>query len=503
MFALPLIYLVLRPDARRRLHKAGVLVASVFIPGGCALQAPYTTPEMASPKAWSVNSGPALAATADTPNAHPEPLWWLALGDAAINALTESACADSPSLTQAVARIDEARATLGLNRAAQTPTIGINASLSRAQSQNTSPQSSGATQLSRSTTVGPSLSWEIDLFGRVRQSVEAAQSRLDARTADAVSAHLALVSDIANNVLSLRACENSRRVLVDDIASREKTLELTRLRLKTGFASPVDEARAESGIASIHTNLASQEEQCARLVNALVALSGVEAQTVRDWVGISGSIPATGPVFMPQAPAAAPQLPATLLARHPSVRSTEREVAAAWAEIGVARANRLPQLNLAAALTGQWISAAGSSLSFTTWSLGPSLAGTLFDGGAGASNVSAAEARYLRAMASMQSTLRSTVQEVENALAAQASAQARSASTLEGVKAARTTLAATQAQWEAGTVSLFELEDSRRQFASAQDAEISARRDQAQAWVALVKATGAYITLSPENPHHE
>lgn len=148
MFALPLIYLVLRPDARRRLHKAGVLVASVFIPGGCALQAPYTTPEMASPKAWSVNSGPALAATADTPNAHPEPLWWLALGDAAINALTESACADSPSLTQAVARIDEARATLGLNRAAQTPTIGINASLSRAQSQNTSPQSSGATQLS-------------------------------------------------------------------------------------------------------------------------------------------------------------------------------------------------------------------------------------------------------------------------------------------------------------------------------------------------------------------
>jgi outer membrane protein TolC len=206
---------------------------------------------------------------------------------------------------------------------------------------------------------------------------------------------------------------------------------------------------------------------------------------------------------MPQAPATAPELPATVLAGHPNVVSADREAVAAWEEIGVARANRLPRLNLAALLTGQWIRAAGSSFDVTTWSIGPSLTGTLFDGGAGAANVSAADARYRRALASLQGTLRSTVQDVENALAAQVSAQARTASAGDAVAAARTTLQATEAQWQAGAISLFELEDSRRQFASAQDAEISARRDQAQAWVALVKATGGAITLIPEPSVHE
>jgi outer membrane protein TolC len=207
--------------------------------------------------------------------------------------------------------------------------------------------------------------------------------------------------------------------------------------------------------------------------------------------------------FMPQPPAAAPALPAVVLAAHPSVISADREAAAAWAEIGVARANRLPRLNLAALLTGQWIRAAGSTLDFTTWSVGPSLTGTLFDGGAGAANVSAAQARYRQAVASLQGTLRTTVEDVENALAAQASAQDRTASAGEAAAAAHTTLEASEGQWKAGAVSLFELEDSRRQYASAQDAEISARRDRAQAWVALVKATGGAVTQTPKPIAHE
>lgn len=469
---------------------AGVLAAALVL-GGCALQPAYEKPDMRAPADWStVTVGVPQASNSAGANG-----WWRALGDPAIDALADAAFADSPTLAQAVARADEARATLGSNAAAKGPTVGVSAGATRAQNQNTSGRTSDTTMLSTSAQVGPSLSWEIDLFGRVRQSVEAAQSRLDARTADAASARLTLGADIANDVLSLRACDNSRHVLEEDIASREKTLALTRLRLQTGFAAPVDEARAASGIASARTNLATQKEQCARQVNALVALSGRDARTVRELVSPS--------VAMPQAPAAAPELPATVLTNHPSVVSAEREVAAAYADVGVARANRLPRLDLAAALTGNWIRSAGSSLDFNTWSIGPSLSGTLFDNGAGAANVSAAEARYRRAMASMLSTLRSTVQEVENALAAQASAQERNVSTREATAAARTTLTATEAQWKAGSVSLFELEDSRRQFASAQDAEISARRDQAQAWVSLVKATGGALIQKSESTRHE
>lgn len=162
------------------------------------------------------------------------------------------------------------------------------------------------------------------------------------------------------------------------------------------------------------------------------------------------------------------------------------EAAAAWAEIGVARGNRLPRLDLAAVLTGQWIRAAGSTLNLTTWSVGPALTGTQFDGGAGAANVCAAQARYRHAVARLQGTLRTTVEDVESVLAARASAQDRTVSASE-----------------AAAISLFELEDSRRQFASAEDAEISAWRDRAQAWMALVKATGGAVTLNQESTAHE
>ncbi|MFW6072813.1 MAG: efflux transporter outer membrane subunit [bacterium] len=478
--------------AFRAVSLAPLIAAAALALNGCALQPAYTPPDMAGPAAWSVPSTEQPASS----QAEMGP-WWRALGDPAVDALAETALVDNPSLAEAAARIDEARATLGINAAAALPSLTASASTTRAKGQSTVGPST--TALSTSAAVGPSLNWEIDLFGRIRNSVDAANNRLDARTADAAAARLSLAADVVNDVLSLRACENSRVVLVEDIASREKTLGLTRLRATSGFAPPADVARAISGIATVRTNLAAQQEQCARQVNALVALSGKDAATVRQQVLGAGAMAG----FMPQPPAAAPALPAVVLAAHPSVISADREAAAAWAEIGVARANRLPRLNLAALLTGQWIRAAGSTLDFTTWSVGPSLTGTLFDGGAGAANVSAAQARYRQAVASLQGTLRTTVEDVENALAAQASAQDRTASAGEAAAAAHTTLEASEGQWKAGAVSLFELEDSRRQYASAQDAEISARRDRAQAWVALVKATGGAVTQTPKPIAHE
>ncbi|MBE8591562.1 efflux transporter outer membrane subunit [Pseudomonas sp. MAFF 301449] len=468
------------------------------VSAGCALQPAYVKPALRTPAAWSAGTFPA-------PGQNPllRERWWRPLKDTAIDSLTEAAFADNPTLLQALARVDEARATLGVDDAATMPAINVNASLTREKSRNTSPFSTRVTALSTSASLGPDFSWELDLFGRIRQSVKAAQNHLDARTADAISTRLTLAADIANDVLSLRACENSRRVLVDDIRSREKTLELTQLRLKTGFAAPVDEARILSGLSTSRTSLASQVDQCARQVNALVALSGVEADKVRLLVGIAPQTRNDERVFMPQAPEEVLELPATVLALHPDVISAERETAAAWADIAVARADRLPRIDLVAALTGQWVRAAGSTLDFNTWSIGPSLTGSLFDGGAGAANVQGAQARYRRAAANLQSTVRVTAQDVENALAAQTSATSRVTSTQEGVIAARTTFQASDAQWKAGAVSLFELEDSRRQFASAQDAEISARRDQAKAWIALVKATGGAIALTADTPPHE
>jgi outer membrane protein TolC len=236
-----------------------------------------------------------------------------------------------------------------------------------------------------------------------------------------------------------------------------------------------------------------------------VALSGKDAGTVRRLIAPSSGTPvdSTAQSFMPMAPAVVAKLPAAVLARHPAVVSADREAEAAWADIGVAKANRLPRLNLAAALTGEWLSAAGLGQNFVTWSLGPTLSGTLFDGGAGAANVSAAEARYRRALATLDNTLRTTVQDVENALAAQTSAEARVRSAGDGLTAARTLLTTSEAQWRSGATSLLDLEDSRRQFATSRDAVITARRDQAQSWVALVKATGGAVTFSVGEHLHD
>lgn len=475
-----------------------VMIVGILNSSGCALQPAYVKPSLPTPAAWSTETD-----LVEGQQTLQKTFWWRRLNDAAINTLTDSAFADNPTLLQALTRVDEARATVKVNSAATLPAVDLDASMTRAKSRNTSQTSTSTTMLSTSASAGPSLSWEVDLFGRISQSVAAAQNHLDARTADADSSRLTLAADVANDVLSLRACENSRRVWINDISSREKTLALTRLRLNSGFAASVDEARILSGIATARTNLATQTDQCSRQVNALVTLSGEGPDSVRRLVGISSSATSAGPMPLPDAPKATPELPATVLTSNPDIISAEKEAAAAWAEIAVARADRLPRISLTAALTGQWIRAGGSSLDFNTWSIGPSLAGPLFDGGAGAANVESAQARYRRATASLQGTLRTTVEDVENALAAQASAASRVQSTLEGGIAAHTTFQVSESQWKAGAVSLFELEDSRRQFALAQDAEISARRDQGLAWIALVKATGAAVASPSETISHE
>jgi NodT family efflux transporter outer membrane factor (OMF) lipoprotein len=413
--------------------------------------------------------------------------WWRQLDDPAIDALALQALSDSPTLAQAMARLDEARAALGLNRASGFPAVTAQAGATR--SRDLAGAAGGDAVTSTSGSAGLSLSWEIDLFGRVRGSVAAAQARLDARTADAQMARLSLVAQVADTVLALHACDHAVAVQMRDIASRETTYALTERRRAVGFAPSVDVARAASGLADARTQLANRHEACMRQVNALSALTGLGPSQVRRVVATAQA--------MPVAPEPALQAPAILLASQPQVVAAEREAAAAWEEVGVARAERLPRLSLAAVLTGQWIRAGGSTLDDWTGSAGPSLSMPLLDGGAGRANVAGARARYDGAVGVLRQTVRDAARDVEDALAAGGSAQLRLATSRDAVAAAQQTLDATDAQWRAGAVSLFELEDARRQFAAAQDNAIAAARDAAQAWVGLIRATGALPLQEP------
>ncbi len=142
----------------------------------------------------------------------------------------------------------------------------------------------------------------------------------------------------------------------------------------------------------------------------------------------------------------------------------------------------------------------GSTSSFDTWSAGAELSAPLFDGGAGSANVRGAQARYREAVEALRDAVRTASRDVEDALAGQQSAQQRIATSREAVEAAHVALRANEARWRAGAISMFELEDSRRQFNAAQESAIAAARDRAQAWVALVRTASGRVDLQAAAP---
>lgn len=461
---------------------------------GCVAHGVYQAPRLEAPSAWTLSAAETVLATRAGHG------WWRQLSDPAIDVLVEAALTDSPTISQAVARVDEAHALLEVARAQRTPSIDINSGATRERSLD-ADSPSGGNRLSSQSTAGLRLSWEIDLFDRVRNSVEAGRLRVAARNADAEAASLILTSEISNLVLASRACELSSAVLREEIESREMTLALTRSRLDTGFIAPIEESRAQSGLAAARTALAMRAEDCARTLNALVAASGQSRRSVQSLISLESDralTPHTVSVLVAAFPAPPPvqlAMPAITLAAHPEVQAAEREVAAAWSDIAVSKAERLPRLDLSAGLSGQWLRAGGQAFNETIWSLGPMLSGSLFDGGRTASNVSAAEARYRAATENLRMVVRKAAQDVENAMAAISSATQRRRSTLDTVGAAQRVLDATQARWDAGAVSLFEVEDARRQLAAAHESAVAAAYDSGRAWIALVRASG-HATLT-------
>ncbi len=342
------------------------------------------------------------------------------------------------------------------------------------------------------------------MWGRLRESTQAARSRLQARDADAADARLSVAAQVADSVLVLRASDLLLRVRDADIASRENELAIIRTRVRLGSIAPADAAAAESNLAAVRIDRIAQEQLSRQTIDALVALSGLPAAEVRSIVsapltaeGIASVAPAYASddlaALMPSAPLAVPGLPATVLLAHPVVVAAEREVSARWSEIGVARAERLPRLDLTAVLTGQWISALGTSTSFVTGSAGAGLSGPLIDGGAARAEIIRAEASYREAVARLDVTLRQAVRDIEDGLAAQDSAVRRVEAARVAVSAARLTLRGSEARRRAGAIGAFELEDSRRQLNRAQESAIGAARDRAQAWVELIRRSGSIL----------
>jgi outer membrane protein, multidrug efflux system len=472
--------------SRNAAHIHSSLVLALTL-AGCALQPPANTTMPSAQTNWT-NAAPGVVASASPGKFSSDSAWWRRLRDDAITTLIDAADKTSPTIALALARVDEARASISSTNAASGPRANVDASTQRATGQSLS----GDAQTSSSLNLN--LSWELDLFGRLRHNTAAAVQRLASRESDAASTRLTLHAQVAEAVLNSRACTAKLAARQDDYRSRQQTLELTSLRESVGQVAPIDTARARSALADSANQLSSNKMQCAQYITSLVALTGLSAERIKlllveTHVNVARKIP--------EPPRSTLALPATVLARHPSVVTALRNADAAYEDIGGAEAARLPSLSLSGLLGSTWLRAAGTSTRSTSWSIGPSLTGSLWDGGAGRANADAARARHAEAIAQLESAVRNAAEEIENALSQLASAEAREGYSTDGLTASQQLLSGSEASFQVGRMSLFELEDTRRTYNNAVAAYVDAMRDRSLAWVALVKATANAMEFAP------
>lgn len=403
--------------------------------------------------------------------------WWRQFDDARIARLVEMAEQDSPTLAQAWASIEKARATLRSTQAGALPSVTGSASASRSNQL----QSGFSTTTGTSRSGGLDASWEIDLFGKVRRQAAASEARVEARTADWHDARVSLAAEVADTYVQYRACMLLADAYRREATSTANTEKATTSAVQAGFTAPSDGALARASLASALSSLSQQDTQCGLLVKSLVYLTGSDEPSLRALI-------AGGEQHMPRPAALEVQaVPAQVLRQRPDLASLEREVAATGAEIGAARADLYPSLSLGGSVS---VSASSLASPATLWSFGPSLSIPLFDGGQRLAAVDTARASYASALASYRQGVRTVVRDVEEALLNLDGAGRRAAQAETAAHEYRSYFLSSESDWRAGRTSLLTLEEARRAALSAEITEITLQQNRVRYWIALYKAVG-------------
>lgn len=436
--------------------------------GGCVLGPDYRVPTVPVAAKWQapLPHGASVAALAD---------WWQQFDDPALAQLLRLAETDSPSMDQAWANIALARATADSDAAAALPTVDGRLSGGRGGQQTGSQRLGGS-----GSSAALDAAWEIDLFGKLRRNNEAARSRVEARVDDWHDARVSLAAQVGDYYVQYRGCQKLVLAYRDQAQSQQDTARITRQSFGAGFTSSADAALADASAASSEAALVQQQSECQVLLKSLVALTGGDEERL---LAVLGKTPARLP-----RPAGLDvrQIPADLLRQRPDVASSERELAAANAEIGVAQADRLPSLSLSGSFSvGDTVGQRNRS-----WSLGPVLSIPLFDGGKRRAAVEGARASYDAALAVYRQTLRTSVMEVEQALVRLDTARRRESDVERSTAGFRESFEAIDRNWQAGSVSLLDRETARRQALTAEIELITLQQDQVRYWIALYKALG-------------
>jgi len=457
----------------KRFFRSLLLATPTIIVASCAMGPDYERPEVPVPESYQAPAVPGVSF------ANLE--WWELFDDQELVELVKTALVNNKELAIAMARIEEARASLGFVRADQFPNLDGTAGASRGNTFQGVNIPAGT--INESFVLAAELSYEVDLWGKLRRSTEAARAELLATVEARNVVTITLISDVASFYLLLLDLDARVGIAHRTELTREDSLKIIEARFDKGVVPLIDVNQAQIELADAKAESAALERQRGLAENSLSVLLGQNpGPIIRTNLGVQSAL---------NIPAIPVGLPSELLERRPDVRQASQQLAAQTARIGVAEALRFPSLSL----TGTLGLASNDLSGFLSsenkiWSISANMFGPIFDAGRNKARVEAERARTEQLLSSYQLTVLRSFQEVEDALIEIGTYRAEAEAREVQVTAALSASTLSRARYDGGVTSYLEVLESERSLFRAELLASSTRREQVVAIVSLYKALG-------------
>ncbi|WP_174301975.1 efflux transporter outer membrane subunit [Caulobacter sp. S45] len=461
----------------RRAVASALLAASL---AGCNFAPRYAPPPTPQPLAYREQGPWTEAQPAETAPRGP---WWTRFDDPALDRLEPQVPLANPTLAAALAAYDQARDFAAQARSAYLPTVaGFDENTYDRQSQERLFRGGGQRNVEPDNRIGATLSYELDLWGRVRNLVAAGGATAQAAAADLADAQLSLQGQLADDYIQLRGLDAQARLLRSTVAAYQRALDLTQARHSGGVVSGLDVDRAANQLSAAKAQINDVAAQRALYEHAIASLVGQPASTF-------AIAPATAVArIVPHVPAG---VPSTLVQRRPDIAAAERRAYAANRQIGVARAAFFPTVSLGA--QGGWENTGGNDLLTSPdsfWTVGPQLALTLFDGGRRRAVVAASKAAFDLVSAQYRAAVLTAFQQVEDQMALANHYAAEQVDEASAVKSAQATTNLSLIRYREGATNYLDVVTAQTAELQAEQTLLALQTRRQQASVNLVRALG-------------
>ena len=468
---------------------SGLTIFGLLLSGCAAVGPDYVPPEVSAPKKWSASLAGGLSAEAMDPENMAN--WWSTLNDPTLTSLIERAVANNLDLRQAQARVREARARRGISQARRFPTIGAGGVGGLVNVVRSSEETGSGTETDLYA-VGFDAGWELDVFGGVRRSVEAAEAALEASKEGLHDVMVSLLAEVALNYVEVRSFQTRLSIAEANQKAQEETYGITRARYESGLTSDLDVEQARYNLEGTRSKTPPLQIGLEQARNRLAVLLGQNPGTLKDELTERKDIPIT-PLDV------AVGVPAEVLRRRPDVRKAESELAAQSAQVGVATAELYPKFMLTGSIGLEALSLGNLfSTGNRAYGIGPSFQWNIFDGGRIRQNIKVQSALQEQALLSYEASLLTALEDIENALTAYAKEQTRRQSLAEASRAAQRAVELAQNQYTSGLIDFQAVLDAQRALLSLQDQLAQSKGAVTSNLISLYKALGGgWTSLAP------